>query len=68
MRAIFGKEQKGSSHWPFGCQCYTGAEEIIKGLPRHLKIVDFSADFRLRGIAEYEEWYGQHSHIVHQTC
>lgn len=33
--------------------------EIIKGLPRALKIVDLSADFRLQDIGEYEEWYGQ---------
>lgn len=34
-------------------------QEIIKGLPKSLKIVDLSADFRLRDISEYEEWYGQ---------
>ncbi|QHO22829.1 putative N-acetyl-gamma-glutamyl-phosphate reductase [Arachis hypogaea] len=33
--------------------------EIIRGIPNHLKIVDLSADFRLRDISEYEEWYGQ---------
>uniref|UniRef100_A0A0E0R0T9 Semialdehyde dehydrogenase NAD-binding domain-containing protein n=1 Tax=Oryza rufipogon TaxID=4529 RepID=A0A0E0R0T9_ORYRU len=35
--------------------------EIIKGLPKQLKIVDLSADFRLRDINEYAEWYG-HAH------
>ncbi|XP_020972490.1 probable N-acetyl-gamma-glutamyl-phosphate reductase, chloroplastic [Arachis ipaensis] len=34
-------------------------QEIIRGIPNHLKIVDLSADFRLRDISEYEEWYGQ---------
>ncbi|GMN23995.1 hypothetical protein TIFTF001_040520 [Ficus carica] len=34
-------------------------QEIIKGLPKSLKIVDLSADFRLRDTSEYEEWYGQ---------
>ncbi|XP_019248304.1 PREDICTED: probable N-acetyl-gamma-glutamyl-phosphate reductase, chloroplastic [Nicotiana attenuata] len=33
--------------------------KIIKSLPTNLKIVDLSADFRLRDIVEYEEWYGQ---------
>jgi len=31
---------------------------VIKALPRDLKIVDLSADFRLRDPAEYEKWYG----------
>ncbi|KAL0750549.1 hypothetical protein Bca101_032552 [Brassica carinata] len=35
------------------------SQEIIKRLPTSLKIVDLSADFRLRDISEYEEWYGQ---------
>ncbi|KAL9992539.1 putative N-acetyl-gamma-glutamyl-phosphate reductase [Helianthus debilis subsp. tardiflorus] len=33
--------------------------EIIKGLPSRLKIVDLSADFRLRDVNDYNEWYGQ---------
>jgi N-acetyl-gamma-glutamyl-phosphate reductase len=32
---------------------------VIKELPRDLRIVDLSADFRLRDVAEYEKWYGQ---------
>nr|KJB79261.1 hypothetical protein B456_013G040500 [Gossypium raimondii] len=43
----------------FCCLPHGTTQDIIKGLPRHLKIVDLSADFRLRDIAEYEEWYGQ---------
>ncbi len=35
------------------------SQAVIKTLPAHLKIVDLSADFRLRDIAEYEKWYGQ---------
>ncbi len=34
-------------------------QEVIAKLPRDLKIVDLSADFRLRDVAEYEKWYGQ---------
>ncbi|TMV94884.1 N-acetyl-gamma-glutamyl-phosphate reductase [Thioclava sp. BHET1] len=35
------------------------SQAVIKELPRDLKIVDLSADFRLRDPAEYEKWYGQ---------
>ncbi|MDF1727380.1 MAG: N-acetyl-gamma-glutamyl-phosphate reductase [Sulfitobacter sp.] len=34
------------------------SQEVIRGLPKDLKIVDLSADFRLRDAAEYERWYG----------
>ncbi|CAL0314882.1 unnamed protein product [Lupinus luteus] len=43
----------------FCCLPHGTTQEIIKGLPKHLKIVDLSADFRLRDISKYEEWYGQ---------
>lgn len=32
---------------------------VVASLPKTLKIVDLSADFRLRDLAEYEKWYGQ---------
>lgn len=35
------------------------SQAVIKELPRDLRIVDLSADFRLRDVAEYEKWYGQ---------
>ena len=34
------------------------SQEVIKALPGHLKIIDMSADFRLRNPAVYEKWYG----------
>ncbi|MBV2361068.1 N-acetyl-gamma-glutamyl-phosphate reductase [Thalassococcus sp. CAU 1522] len=34
------------------------SQEVIAQLPRHLKIVDLSADFRLRDPADYQKWYG----------
>lgn len=43
----------------FCCLPHGTTQEIIKGLPKSLKIVDLSADFRLRDTSEYEEWYGQ---------
>jgi len=34
------------------------SQEVIAKLPKTLKIVDLSADFRLRDPVEYEKWYG----------
>ena len=34
------------------------AEAVIPALQQGLKVVDISADFRLKSAAEYEEWYG----------
>jgi N-acetyl-gamma-glutamyl-phosphate reductase len=36
-------------------------QQVIAGLPAHLKIVDLSADFRLHDLDAYETWYG-HAH------
>ncbi|TXI00302.1 MAG: N-acetyl-gamma-glutamyl-phosphate reductase [Pseudorhodobacter sp.] len=43
------------------CFCalpHATSQAVISKLPRDLKIVDLSADFRLRDPAEYEKWYG----------
>jgi N-acetyl-gamma-glutamyl-phosphate reductase len=39
------------------------SQEVIAKLPRTLKIVDLSADFRLRDPAVYAKWYG-HEHLA----
>ena len=36
-------------------------QEVIAKLPRHLKVVDLSADFRLADLDSYAHWYG-HAH------
>lgn len=44
------------------CFCalpHATTQVVVSALPRDLKIVDLSADFRLRDLAEYEKWYGQ---------
>lgn len=44
------------------CFCalpHATTQEVIAKLPKDLKIVDLSADFRLRDPAEYLKWYGQ---------
>ena len=38
-------------------------QEVIAALPRHLKVIDLSADFRLADIDSYKEWYG-HAHLA----
>lgn len=35
------------------------SQSVIKALPSDLKVVDLSADFRLRDPAMYEKWYGK---------
>ena len=43
------------------CFCalpHATTQEVVAKLPRNLKIVDLSADFRLRDAAEYQKWYG----------
>jgi len=43
------------------------SQEVISALPKSLKIVDLSADFRLRDPAAYEKWYGNpHTAIAQQ--
>ena len=34
------------------------AQKIIKILPRHTKLIDLSADFRLNNHTAYKKWYG----------
>ena len=45
----------------FCCLPHGTTQQIIAGLPTHVKIVDLSADFRLFDAASYAEWYG-HEH------
>ena len=43
------------------------SQEVIAALPATLKIVDLSADFRLRDPAEYKKWYGNdHAAVAQQ--
>lgn len=39
-------------------------QEVVAKLPRHLKVVDLSADFRLRDPADYAKWYGHEHHAL----
>jgi N-acetyl-gamma-glutamyl-phosphate reductase len=35
------------------------AQDLIKGLPHDLRVIDMSADFRLRDAGTYQQWYGR---------
>ena len=41
------------------------SQEVIRDLPRDLKIVDLSADFRLRDAEAYRKWYGKEHVALH---
>lgn len=45
----------------FCCLPHGTTQEVIASIPRNKKVVDLSADFRLRDLAAYEKWYG-HPH------
>jgi N-acetyl-gamma-glutamyl-phosphate reductase len=49
----------------FCCLPHGTSQEVIAGLPRELKIVDLSADFRLADVETYAQWYG-HAHQAPQ--
>ncbi len=36
-------------------------QEVVAGLPSHLKVIDLSADFRFADVETYAQWYG-HPH------
>ena len=38
-------------------------QKIVASLPKHVKVIDLSADFRLRNTETYNEWYG-HQHFA----
>lgn len=42
----------------FCCLPHATTQDIIKALPTHLKVIDLSADFRLKDVKSYAEWYG----------
>ena len=43
----------------FCCLPHGTTQEVIGTLPAHVKIIDLSADFRLKDTESYEQWYGK---------
>lgn len=54
-----GEIDFGSVDLVFCALPHATSQEVISGLPRDTRIVDLSADFRLRDPAAYEKWYGK---------
>jgi N-acetyl-gamma-glutamyl-phosphate reductase len=46
----------------FCCLPHATTQEVISGLPKRLKVIDLSADFRLEDTAMYAKWYGHEHH------
>ena len=38
---------------------HSTAQDVIARIPAHVRIIDLSADFRLRDAKVYNEWYGR---------
>ncbi|MBV8939661.1 MAG: N-acetyl-gamma-glutamyl-phosphate reductase [Alphaproteobacteria bacterium] len=49
----------------FCCLPHGTTQQVIAGLPSHLKIIDLSADFRLADVQSYAQWY-DHAHQAPQ--
>ena len=45
----------------FCCLPHGTTQDVVSGLPGHLKVIDLSADFRLADVDTYARWYG-HAH------
>ncbi len=43
----------------FCCLPHATSQEVIANLPSQVKVIDLSADFRLRNPDDYKEWYGK---------
>ncbi|MEO0761984.1 MAG: N-acetyl-gamma-glutamyl-phosphate reductase, partial [Pseudomonadota bacterium] len=57
--ARIGDVDMGQIDLVFCALPHATTQEVVSALPRDLKIVDLSADFRLRDAAIYEQWYGR---------
>lgn len=56
--AKIGDVDWGSIEAAFCCLPHATTQATLASLPSHIKVVDLSADFRLKDTAVYEEWYG----------
>ncbi|HEX6121183.1 MAG TPA: N-acetyl-gamma-glutamyl-phosphate reductase, partial [Dongiaceae bacterium] len=52
----------GGIDFVFCCLPHGLTQEVVAKLPRHLRIVDLSADFRLTDVGAYATWYGHEHH------
>ncbi len=47
----------------FCCLPHGTTQEVVAKIPNNIKVIDLSADFRLRDLQAYETWYG-HAHLA----
>lgn len=52
-------------HVAFCCLPHGTSQEVIAAIPDHVKVVDLSADFRLRDAETYAQWYGGQHKALH---
>lgn len=55
----------------FCCLPHGTTQQIVRELPSSVKVVDLSADFRLRDVDTYAEWYGgahQATELQKEVC
>lgn len=52
----------------FCCLPHATSQSVIRELPKSVKIVDLSADFRLRDPEEYVKWYGGRHDALEQQA
>ena len=43
----------------FGCLPHGASESVLSQLPERIRIIDISADFRLKDVDVYAQWYGR---------
>jgi N-acetyl-gamma-glutamyl-phosphate reductase len=53
----------GEIDMAFCCLPHGTTQKVISAIPRHVKVIDLSADFRLADPDAYAEWYG-HAHFA----
>ena len=67
LPALTDDRRRSTSPASTSCFCalpHATSQAVIAALPRSLKVVDLSADFRLRDPAVYEQWYGHPHHAL----
>ena len=52
----------------FCCLPHATTQETLAQLPKHIKIVDLSADFRLRNVDTYAEWCVTYTLQAYMAC
>jgi N-acetyl-gamma-glutamyl-phosphate reductase len=66
--AKLGEQDLGGLDVVFGCLPHGTTQEVIRDLPRGPKVIDLSADFRLRDPAVYEATYGRPHQAVERQA